>query len=246
MIYSVEANPSRQILGRVHRGRELKAALGELVEQYSLDVAWLSALGACEWIELTEYSQVGLQYEEGHRFERCELLSMVGNLSYRGGEPFWHLHATISRREDGKEVVYGGHVLDAVIFAFEFRIVCFDGLELRRTDDESTGLQLWSDEHADLVARPEEPTSASWARVAEASAEAAVREAEVVYAPMKGDWLDHPKFGLCKIEGLPGDGVCIIKLPDARRKKIKLSSLRTLAPREDGNRKIFPVTPKKA
>lgn len=246
MIFSIEANPSRQVLGRVHRGRELKAALAELVEQYSLDTAWMSALGACEWIDLTEYSQVGLQYEEGHRFERCELLSMVGNLSDRGGEPFWHLHAMISRRENGKEVVYGGHVLDAAIFALEFRIVCFDGLRLRRADDEATGLQLWSDDHPDLVAAPSERTSASWAMVAEASAEAAVQAAEVVYAPRKGDWLDHPKFGLCKIEGLPGDGVCIIKLPDARRKKIKLSSLRTSAPRQDGNRTIFPVAPRKA
>jgi hypothetical protein len=38
--------------------------------------------------------------------------------------------------------------------------------------------------------------------------------------------------------------VCIIKLPDARRKKIKIDALQVLAPRADGERKIFPVRPK--
>ena len=65
------------------------------------------------------------------------------------------------------------------------------------------------------------------------------------YKPERGDWLDHAKFGLCKIEGLSGDGVCIIKLPDARRKKIKIDALQVLAPRSDDGRRVFPVRPKR-
>ena len=47
-----------------------------------------------------------------------------------------------------------------------------------------------------------------------------------------------------KIEGLSGDGVCIIKLPNATRKKIKLDAMLVLMPREEGGRKVFPVRPK--
>ena len=65
-----------------------------------------------------------------------------------------------------------------------------------------------------------------------ARAEPAAREE---YKPEKGDWIEHAKFGLCKIEGLSGDGVCIIKLPDARRKKIKIDATAgALRPRSDG------------
>ena len=62
--------------------------------------------------------------------------------------------------------------------------------------------------------------------------------------PVRGDWIEHHKFGLCKIEGLSGDGVCIIKLPNGTRKKIKIDAMLVLMPREDGERRIFPVAPK--
>jgi predicted DNA-binding protein with PD1-like motif len=218
-----------------------------LVDQHSLRAAWVSAIGAFEWIELTEYNQAEQRYEEAHRFERCELLSMQGNLSERDGEPFWHLHATISLREDGRDVTYGGHVVDGVVFALEFRLDCFDELVLRRAHDEATGLHLWapveqpwSDPASASADVSSSAASVSWAMAAEASALSSPAEAEVP-PPAKGDWIDHAKFGLCKIEGLSGEGVCIIKLPNATRKKIKLDAMLVLPPREDGGRRVFPV-----
>ncbi|MGB5701283.1 MAG: DUF296 domain-containing protein [Polyangiales bacterium] len=246
---SVEARASRTILGRVFRGESLQTAFRRLVDEHDLRTAWVSAIGAFEWIDLTEYNQVDRRYEAAHRFERCELLSMQGNLSLRDGEPFWHLHATVSLREDGRDATYGGHVADGVVFALEFRIECFDELELRRADDEATGLQLWAD--VDEGAAPDtgvraavepSPAAVSWAVAAELSARA--EPAPEVPKPVRGDWIEHQKFGLCKIEGLSGDGVCIIKLPNGTRKKIKLDAMLVLMPREDGERRIFPVAPK--
>ncbi len=238
-----ETRTSRVVIGRVFRGERLRDALHRIVDEHGLRNAWVSAIGAFEWIELTEYNQETRRYEEAHRFERCELLAMQGNLSFRDGAPFWHLHATVSLREGEKDVTYGGHVDDGVVFALELRIECLDDLALHRADDEATGLQLWSsaDENAspdeEAAARPTEPPSA-WAQVAAASAQS--EPAPDIPEPEKGDWIEHAKFCLCKIEGLSGD-VTIIKLPDATRKKIKLTALRVLPPRQDGPRRIFPV-----
>ena len=118
---SVEARASRTIIGRVARGESLRGAFRRIADEHGLRTAWVSAIGAFEHIDFTEYNQVERRYEGAHRFERCELLSMQGNLSLREGEPFWHLHATVSLREDGRDVTYGGHVGDAVVFALEFR-----------------------------------------------------------------------------------------------------------------------------
>jgi predicted DNA-binding protein with PD1-like motif len=253
-MFSREVRTSRQVVGRIHRGRRLQEALQELAVQRGLTAGWISALGAFEWIDVTEYCQATQTYEEAHRFERCELLSMVGNLSMKDGEPFWHLHATISRRENGQEVVYGGHVADAQIFALEFRVECLDDVQLARSLDEPTGLHLWAEPTAqtDSSASPTASSAVSepaipsaWARVAAVSAEATKPEKTVEYKPERGDWIDHPKFGLCKLEGLSGAGVGIIRLPDGLRKKIHFSVLRVLAPRQDGERRIFPVTPKR-
>lgn len=239
---SVETRTSRQIVGRVFRGRRLQKAFRELVQEHDLRTAWVNAIGAFEWLELTEYNQDERRYEEAHRFERCELLSMQGNLSQRDGEPFWHLHATVSVREEARDVTYGGHVVDGSVFALEFRIDCFDEIELRRESDDATGLHLWTDQ----TVRPVEPVSAgvTWAMAAEVSARAQPAAAEQ-YKPERGDWIEHAKFGLCKIDGLSADGVCIIKLPDARRKKIKIDAMQVLAPRRDGDRRVFPVKPKR-
>ena len=238
---SVETRASRRIVGRIFRGRELQKAFRDLVHEHDLRTAWVQAMGAFEWLELTEYNQSERRYEPAHRFERCELLSMQGNLSQRDGEPFWHLHATVSLREDGRDMTYGGHVVDGAVFALEFRIDCFDELELRRERDDATGLQLWSDEPP----RPPETGSAgvTWAMAAQVSARAEPAPPEE-YKPQKGDWIEHAKFGLCKIEGLSGDGVCIIKLPDARRKKIKIDAMQVLAPRSSDGQWVFPVRPK--
>jgi predicted DNA-binding protein with PD1-like motif len=250
---TVEARATRQIVGRVVRGSGLQEAFRQLVDEHDLRSAWVSAIGAFEWIEVTEYDQVERRYEEPHRFQQCELLSMQGNLSERDGEPFWHLHATVSLRENGRDVTYGGHVVDGSVFALEFRIECFDELELKRANDEATGLQLWADlgERAGRgqaapgpeIAPEVAPAGVTWEMAAQVSARAQPAAHEE-YKPEKGDWIEHAKFGLCKIEGLSGDGVCIIKLPDARRKKIKIDALQVLAPRSDGGRKIFPVRSK--
>lgn len=244
---SVETRTSRVVVGRVFRGRSLRQALRALVEEHDLQSAWVHAIGAFEWIDLTEYNQMTRQYEKAHRFERCELLSMQGNLSCLDGEPFWHLHATVSLREDGRDVTYGGHVDDGVVFALELRIECFDGLTLRRGDDEATGLKLWMEADAAStpsdVASGEQPEAATWAMAAQLSAQAS--PAPAAQAPAKGDWVDHAKFGLCKIEGLSGDGVCILKLPNATRKKIKLDAMQVLPPRTDDDRTIFPLRPKR-
>lgn len=239
---SADTRASRTIIGRVFRGESLQAAFRRLVDEHDLRTAWVSAIGAFEWIELTEYNQAVQRYDEAHRFERCELLSMQGNLSLRDGEPFWHLHATVSLREDGRDVTYGGHVGDGVVFALEFRIECFDDLELRRSDDSATGLQLWAEAKPQPAASAPPEDSSAWARVAEVSARA--EPAPEIPKPARGDWIEHERFGLCKIEGLTGDGVCIIKLPNATRKKIKLDAMMVSAPREDEGRRVFPVRPR--
>lgn len=245
----MQTHASQHVVGRIYRGSGLRDALREIVDEHGLRTAWVTAMGAFEWIELTEYSQAHRRYEKAHRFERCELLSMQGNLSDRNGEPFWHLHATLSLREDGRDVTYGGHVVDGSVFALEFRIDRFDAIVLKRANDEATGLALWVETDAPdggggtPSAAETASAGVTWAMAAEVS----VRDQPIERQkdkPERGDWIEHPKFGLCKIEGLSGDGVCVIKLPDARRKKLKIDAMQVLAPRtEDGDR-VFPVRSK--
>ncbi|MEM8607353.1 MAG: PPC domain-containing DNA-binding protein [Myxococcota bacterium] len=256
-VSTVETELPRHFLGRVHRGRNLREALAELAREHRLTTAWITAIGAFEWVTLTDYSQKKRAYEPEHRVRACEVLSMQGTLSMRDGEPFWQLHATVSVGAPTRRV-HAGHVVDASVFALEFRVAAFDDLALSRTVDDATGLELWDLESssAGTAATFDEPApdpgpapgasadgAVTWAMAAQASVEA-TKPTPVAHRPVKGEWIDHPKFGVCKVEGMSGEGVAIVKLPDARRKKIQLGIFDVFEPRDDGSRKIYPVRKK--
>lgn len=63
--------------------------------------------------------------------------------------------------------------------------------------------------------------------------------------PVAGDWVDHRQFGLCRVDRATPEGELLIKLESGRRKEIRLDFLEVLPPRIDGNRKIFPLRPRK-
>jgi hypothetical protein len=68
---------------------------------------------------------------------------------------------------------------------------------------------------------------------------------EAEFVPAKGDWIDHRQFGLCRVDGDDEDGGLRIRLPSGVRKVIKLDVLDVLSPRLEGERKIFPVRPRR-
>src|SRR5699024_485179 len=71
------------------------------------------------------------------------------------------------------------------------------------------------------------------------------REEAGEYSPERGDWVDHKRFGLCRVEKASGEGELLIRLETGRRKQIKLDYMDVLEPREDGKRRIFPLRPKR-
>jgi predicted DNA-binding protein with PD1-like motif len=116
------------------------------------------------------------------------------------------------------------------------------------------------------IAEPAKPSSSpshspspalGWAQVAAVSEQAekvrasepqrASRAADDGEEPVlqKGDWIEHRQFGLCRVDGEDAEGALIIKLPSGMRKHIKLDFMEVLPPRHDGERRIYPLRPKK-
>lgn len=63
--------------------------------------------------------------------------------------------------------------------------------------------------------------------------------------PTKGDWVDHRQFGLCRVDGENVDGGLLIRLPSGMRKVVHLETLEALPPRFEGDRRIYPLRPRK-
>lgn len=63
--------------------------------------------------------------------------------------------------------------------------------------------------------------------------------------PKKGDWVDHRQFGLCRIDGENVDGGLLIRLASGMRKVVHTDTLEVLPPRFEGDRRIYPLRPRK-
>lgn len=135
-------------IGRLRQGADIISPLEAYAAEKDIHVAWIHGLGAITKATLCFYDQARQQYVD-HVFEgEYEVVSCTGNLSYKDGKPFAHLHMVISD-QDGK--AYGGHLWpgSASVFAFEFTINAYTGLsfpasaQLVREPDAATGLSLW-------------------------------------------------------------------------------------------------------
>ncbi|MCA9534782.1 MAG: DUF296 domain-containing protein [Myxococcales bacterium] len=330
-MFAKESKRVRHFVGRCERGEDLHAALLALAVENGIQAGWVRGLGALEGAELREYDQDSQRYRAPVRFDTAlEVLSLTGNISSRGDQPFVHLHVTLSRETDNGIQLLGGHLERGRVFALEFHVESFDDVALVRERDPATGLHLFVEstravqrggapaatvrephaaeqrgahpesskaepiiervrERAQRVAEVVEPASrvapssaagVTWAMVASASEEAqqaplpsrparpARREPEVKTPahrppplhdpaatdahtvlfdepiPEVGEYLDHRQFGVCKIERMDDDGGVLLRMPDKRKKLIKLDVLQVQEPRIEGNRIIYPVRPR--
>jgi predicted DNA-binding protein with PD1-like motif len=127
----------------------LRLAKGELVleniikfiKDNKIKGGSISAIGGLSWAELGFYNLTAQAYVWTRFDEPLELLSMNGNIAWKGKEPYVHLHAAVS---DASQYSRGGHLNEAETNGtVEIFIHTWSGKEpLSRTHDKNTGLDL--------------------------------------------------------------------------------------------------------
>ncbi len=129
-------------LGRLPKGEDLFHSLNAFCKQAGVNRGFVSVIGAVERAVLGYYHQDERQYESFEFDEHMEIVSCIGNVSIKDGEPFCHVHLTLSRKDC---TVVAGHCMPgAVIFAAEAAVIPIPGPNLVRGFDEPTGLPLWT------------------------------------------------------------------------------------------------------
>jgi predicted DNA-binding protein with PD1-like motif len=94
-------------------GDELADGLLQFAKEQKLSAASFKAVGALSSVRLGWLNWEGKRYEPSVTLdEQVELLSLIGDVALKDGEPVVHAHAVIGRK-DG--TAHGGHLLKAVI-----------------------------------------------------------------------------------------------------------------------------------
>lgn len=127
------------------KGESVIDTLTKFCIKNEIRAATLSGLGAvneisCGYYDLEQREYFFTQYEGDH-----EVVGMSGNVILKDNEPFVHLHATFTNKENN---AFGGHVEHmtvAVTLEVHVHVLSIDA-ELNRKHDDDTGLALISSE----------------------------------------------------------------------------------------------------
>ncbi len=138
MQYLTTQEKAHHIL-RLERGEVVHDTIVSFCKEHNIATGWFTALGAIEAIELGYYSLAERAYHFKKYDAAHEVVTMVGNAVRVDGEPFLHIHTTIS---DDTNATYGGHLKSAqVAVTLEVHLIELDA-SLERTLDSTIGLKL--------------------------------------------------------------------------------------------------------
>jgi uncharacterized protein len=121
-------------------GEELVDGLLQFAKLQKVSAASFNAVGALSSVRLGWFSWESKRFEPSVTLdEQVELLSLIGDVALRDGEPVVHAHAVIAKK-DG--TAHGGHLLNASVRPNCEVFLTESPAKLRRFIDPDSGLAL--------------------------------------------------------------------------------------------------------
>lgn len=128
--------------GSLNKGDELIKGLTDVLKENKITSGIVSGIGAVSQARIGFFNAQTKKYEEITLNDNLEIVSLNGNVSMKDGEIFAHMHVVFS----GKDFkAFGGHLFDAVVYAFEFNVLPLEGAPYARKYDDDTGLFIWQE-----------------------------------------------------------------------------------------------------
>lgn len=121
-------------------GDELASGLKKFAKEQKLQGSSFKAIGALSSVRLGWFNWETKKYETAVQLEeQVELLSLIGDVAVKDGEPQVHAHVVIGRR-DG--TAHGGHLLEAKVRPTCEVILTETPGHLQKQMDAESGLAL--------------------------------------------------------------------------------------------------------
>jgi predicted DNA-binding protein with PD1-like motif len=137
---SIETRSKRVIFGKVEPDEDLTDSIINLVKKHNIKSGIINCIGALKKYTIGFYDISSKNYKMETFDEYVELISCLGNVSYKANEPLIHLHVNLGRRDYS---VIGGHLSQPSIISVtgEVNIIEIDQ-ELNRAEDPQFNLSL--------------------------------------------------------------------------------------------------------
>jgi predicted DNA-binding protein with PD1-like motif len=134
-----EVDGLRTFVVVMDKGDDAAEELLRFAREHEVSGGGLTAVGACREATLAYFDRETMSYQDIPVTEQAEVLSLVGDVAVKDGEPAVHAHAVMGLR-DGSTV--GGHLRRAVVWPTLEVVVTESPVHLRKRLDAETGLAL--------------------------------------------------------------------------------------------------------
>ncbi len=125
----------------LQKGDEVVQTITDYCVREKLHTAWIQGIGAVKHAQIGYYDESAKEYVFKLLPGPFEVAAMQGNVTSVDGAPFLHLHAVLSKMDDGIGCI-GAHLKSAVVSVTLEVLITVVDVPVSRKYDEEIGLNL--------------------------------------------------------------------------------------------------------
>lgn len=125
---------------RLELGEDVHEHIQQFCRDQGVNNAAVTALGSLDSPTLAHYSVKTKQFTDKRLDGIFEVTSLLGNVALVDGQPFAHLHVTLS---DEHMRTFGGHLVKGACSATLELVIQSYPSDYSKTPDETVGLTVW-------------------------------------------------------------------------------------------------------
>jgi predicted DNA-binding protein with PD1-like motif len=136
----LEAKINRVIVAKIEPDEDLIDSILKLVIFYDINSGFLNCIGAFKKFTLGYFDLNKKAYKYKTFTENVELISCIGNIAYKDGEPIIHAHITVGTSDYN---VIGGHLSQPSIISVTSEVCIYEiDQKINRSTDQRFNLAL--------------------------------------------------------------------------------------------------------
>ncbi|MBA7522284.1 hypothetical protein ES705_14402 [subsurface metagenome] len=137
---SIQTNIKRVIVGKVEPDEDLIDSIIQMIKIHNLKSGLINCIGALKKYTLGYLDIDSKEYLKKTFDEYVELVSCMGNISFKDGEPIVHLHLSVGTKDYN---IFGGHLFQPSIVSITGEVYIFEiDKKLNRVIDPRFDLSL--------------------------------------------------------------------------------------------------------
>ena len=124
----------------VEKGEKIMETITNYCKENKIDNAAVTGIGAVESTTIGAFDPASKDYIKVDFPDVLELVSFIGNITLKDGEPFVHAHAVLG--DHGMQVI-GGHVFEMTVAVVGEFVLQKSETKIRRELNAEIGLATW-------------------------------------------------------------------------------------------------------